>query len=57
MTVPSVTVVATPEPETVPSRKPASAVVRPGPVRERPVAASEMSRKKRPAPEYSSTAP
>ena len=33
------------------------AVVRPGPVRRCPVAASEMSRKKRPAPEYSSTAP
>ena len=32
-TLPSVTVVATPEPETVPSRKPASADVRPGPVR------------------------
>ena len=31
-TEPSVTVVATPEPETVPSRKPASALVRPGPV-------------------------
>ena len=51
------TVVATPEPETVPSRKPASALVRPGPVRLRPKAAKEISMKKRAAPENSSTAP
>ncbi len=56
-TLPSVTVVATPEPETVPSRKPASADVRPGPVRLRPNAANEMSMKKRAAPLNSSTAP
>ena len=51
------TVVATPEPDTVPSRKPASVVVRPGPVRLRPNAAYESWTKKRAAPEYSSTAP
>ena len=56
-TLPSVTVVATPEPDTVPSRKPATALVRPGPVRERPNAANEISTKKRAAPENSSTAP
>ena len=57
VTDPSVTVVATPEPDTVPSRKPASVVVRPGPVRLRPKAAYESWTKKRAAPEYSSTAP
>ena len=51
------TVVATPEPETVPSRKPASVVVRPGPVWLAPNAAYESSTKNRAAPEYSSTAP
>ena len=51
------TVVATPEPETVPSRKPASVVVRPGPVRLEPNAACDSSTKNRAAPEYSSTAP
>ena len=57
MTDPSVTVVATPEPDTVPSRKPASVVVRPGPVRDRPNAAYEMLDEELAAPEYSSTAP
>ena len=57
MTLPSVTVVAAPDPDTVPSRKPASAVVRPGPLRERPKAAKLMSMKNCAAPEYSSTAP
>src|SRR5687767_10240496 len=56
---PSVTVVATPEPETVPRRNPASET-------ERPVAAgdcdfpdrdNDQSRKNVPAPEASSTAP
>jgi hypothetical protein len=42
VTEPSVTVVATPEPDTVPSRKPASAVVLPGPLRERPNAVSRV---------------
>ena len=55
--LPRVTVVATPEPDTVPSRKPAPAVVRPGPERERPKAAKLTSMKNLPAPEYSSTAP
>jgi hypothetical protein len=53
------TVVATPLPDTVPSRKPASVTVRPGPApdRERPMAASAQLMKNVPAPEYSSTAP
>jgi hypothetical protein len=49
--------VATPEPDTVPSKKPASVMVRPGPALERLKAANDTSRKKRLAPEYSSTAP
>ena len=58
-TDPSVTVVATPLPDTVPRRKPAS-------VTERPVAAAGLrpdendiakSRKNVPAPDFSSTAP
>ena len=56
-TDPSVTVVATPLPETVPSRNPAIVVVRPALDRRRPVAANEKSRKNLPAPENSSTAP
>jgi TRAP-type uncharacterized transport system fused permease subunit len=56
-TEPSVTVVATPLPDTVPSRKPAMVVVRPAPEALRPVAANEKSRKNLPAPENSSTAP
>ena len=53
------TVVATPLPDTVPSRNPASVTVRPAaaPERERPNAARDQSRKNRPAPECSSTAP
>ena len=61
-TDPSMTVVATPLPETVPSRKPAIVTVRPGPaplpsLPERPLRAIAQSIKKRPAPENSSTAP
>jgi hypothetical protein len=58
-TEPSVTVVATPLPETVPRRKPATVTLRPGaaPDRERPIAANDQSMKKRPAPECSRTAP
>src|SRR5688500_12057415 len=56
-TDPSVTVVATPLPETVPSRKPAPVVAPPAPDARRPVAANEKSRKNLPAPENSSTAP
>lgn len=51
------TVVAAPEPETVPSRKPEATAVRPAAVRERRKAAAESSTKNRPAPERSSTAP
>ena len=52
-TEPSVTVVATPLPETVPSRKPASVTVRPGPAPdcERPVSAIDQLRKNVPAPD------
>jgi hypothetical protein len=51
-------VVATPDPDTVPSRNPARVVVRPGAAAERvPKAAKLTSMKNRPAPEYSSTAP
>src|SRR3712207_7221368 len=42
-TDPSVTAVAVPEPETVPSKNPASVVVRPGPAREPPKAAKLTS--------------
>jgi hypothetical protein len=56
-TLPSVTVVATPDPDTVPSRKPASVTVRPGPALDCPNAAKLTSRKNLVAPEYSSTAP
>src|SRR3989304_10640713 len=58
-TDPSITVVATPLPDTVPSRKPASVTVRPGPApdRERPMAAIAQVMKKAPAAEDSSPAP
>src|ERR1700758_4573343 len=61
-TDPSITVVATPLPETVPSRNPAIATVRPGAaplvlLPGRPLTAIDQSMKKRPAPEYSRTAP
>jgi hypothetical protein len=57
-TDPRVTVVATPDPDTVPSRKPARVAVRPGAAADRvPKAAKLTSMKNRPAPEYSSTAP
>src|SRR4029077_8022010 len=58
-TDPSVTVVATPLPDTVPSRPPAIVIARPGPAPppERPTAASDHSRKNLPAPDASSTAP
>src|SRR5262245_35193052 len=58
-TDPSITVVATPLPETVPRRNPATATVRPGaaPERDRPMAAIDQSMKKRPAPDRSRTAP
>lgn len=53
------TVVATPLPETVPSRKPAAVAVRPAPapLRDRPSAANDQSMKNLPAPLYSRTAP
>ena len=58
-TSPSVTVVATPLPDTVPSRNPDMATVRPGPAPlfERPNAAIVQVMKNCPAPEYCSTAP
>src|SRR5690242_4827533 len=58
-TDPSITVVATPLPDTVPSRNPASVTVRPGaePERERPIAAMAQLMKNAPAPDRSSTAP
>src|SRR6476619_2186113 len=58
-TDPSITVVATPLPDTVPSRKPASVTVRPGaaPERDFPMTASAQLMKKVPAPDCSSTAP
>jgi hypothetical protein len=54
---PRLTVVAVPEPDTVPSRKPDSAAVRPGAVRERRNAAKLRSTKNVPAPDDASTAP
>jgi hypothetical protein len=56
-TLPTLTVVATPDPLTVPSKNPASVTVRPGAERERRKAAKETSTKNLPAPEWSSTAP
>src|SRR6478736_26574 len=58
-TDPSITVVATPLPDTVPRRKPARVTVRPGaaPDRDFPISASAQLMKKVPAPEASSTAP
>src|SRR5215204_3143082 len=56
-TDPSITVVATPLPETVPSRKPATVTDRPGAAAERPLAARAQLMKKVPAPLDSSTAP
>ena len=58
-TDPSITVVATPLPDTDPSRKPASVTARPGAAddEERPIAANDQSMKKRPAPVASRTAP
>src|SRR5829696_4640838 len=58
-TDPSMTVVATPLPDTVPSRKPASVTVRPGaaPERDFPIAAIAQSMKNAPAPDNSRTAP
>ncbi len=58
-TEPSVTVVATPLPETVPSSPPAIVIARPGPAPppDFPTAASDHSRKNLPAPDASSTAP
>src|SRR5687767_1500737 len=58
-TDPSVTVVATPLPETVPRRNPATVTVRAGAAadRERPIAAIAHLMKNAPAPDCSSTAP
>src|SRR5688572_18497568 len=58
-TEPSITVVATPLPDTVPSRNPASVTDRAGAAgeRDRPKTAIAQSMKKRPAPDASSTAP
>ena len=49
--------VATPEPETVPSRNPESVTVRPGPAGDCPNAAKDRSMKNLVAPEAASTAP
>ncbi len=57
MTAPTLTAVAVPEPETVPSRKPEATAVRPAALRERRNAATDRSTKNRPAPDRSSTAP
>ena len=51
MTAPSVTAVAVPEPETVPSRNPDIATVRPGAVRDLRNRAKLKSTKNLPAPE------
>ena len=58
-TAPSITVLATPLPDTAPNRYPAIVTVRPGPAPrpERPTAAIATSMKKRPAPLCSSIAP
>ncbi len=55
----TVTVVATPEPDTVPSRKPEATTARPGDAGDGvlPNSAKAQSMKKRPAPPRSSTAP
>jgi hypothetical protein len=57
--VPSITVFATPLPETAPSRYPAIVTVRPGPepFPDFPIKAVVQSTKKRPAPLYSRIAP
>ena len=57
VTEPRLTVVAVPEPETVPSRNPASVTVRPGAALDRRNAARDRSMKNLLAPEASSTAP
>jgi hypothetical protein len=57
VTAPTLTAVAVPEPETVPSRKPAATAVRPAALRDLRKAAMERSTKNRLAPERSSTAP
>jgi hypothetical protein len=57
VTAPMLTVVAAPEPETVPSRKPLATAVRPAAVRDRRNAATDRSTKKALAPDRSSTAP
>ena len=54
---PRVTVVATPEPETVPSRNPERVTVRPGPAGDCPKAAKDRSMKNLVAPEAARTAP
>src|SRR3954465_5596458 len=56
-TAPSVTVVATPDPEGPPSRNEASVTVRPAPVGLPPMAENEKSMKNLPAPEYWRKAP
>ena len=58
-TAPSVTVVATPLPETVPRRKPEMVTVRPGPapLAERPNADIVQVMKNWPAPEWARIAP
>src|SRR5262245_3476320 len=58
-TDPSVTVFATPLPETVPSSTPATVTARPGPAPppDRPTAAIDQSRKNLPAPEPLRIAP
>src|SRR5262245_14125941 len=58
-TDPSVTVLATPLPDTVPSRRPATVTARPGPAPppDVPTAAIDHSRKNLPAPEAPRTAP
>jgi hypothetical protein len=57
VTAPTLTAVAVPEPETVPSRKPAATAVRPAAPRERRKAATDRSTKNRLAPDRSRTAP
>ena len=57
MTEPRLTAVAVPEPDTVPSRKPDIATVRPGALRELRNVEKDRSMKNFPAPAMSSTAP
>src|SRR5580765_142332 len=57
VTAPTLTVVAAPDPDTVPSRNPLATAVLPAALRDRRKAVTESSTKNALAPEYTSTAP